>query len=138
MKNMTLTLPGEIMFTRVAAQTAASAAAILNGTSGILSESSEFVNAFELAISEAFTNAVRYAGKKHEPQTVTITFSLDEGCLTITLRDANPPFSIDTPEPDITDYPENGYGLLIIRKLMDKVTYSREEGLNVITMSKHI
>lgn len=138
MKYMTLTLPGDIMFTRVAAQTAASAAAILSGKSGCGPEVNEFANAFELAISEAFTNAVRYAGKKHEQQTVTITFSIDERCLTISLRDANPPFSIDTPEPDITTFPENGYGLLIIRKLMDQVTYSREDGLNVITMSKQL
>lgn len=133
---MTLTLPGEIMFTRVASQMAVSAATLLTGKHQAISEGKNFADAFELAVSEAFTNSVRYADQHRKPQTITVTCIFDRRQLSISVQDSNAPFSIDTPEPDIANYPEKGYGLMIIRKVMDTLTYRREDGFNVITMSK--
>ncbi|NTU52438.1 MAG: ATP-binding protein [Chlorobiaceae bacterium] len=137
-RTMILTLPGEIIFTRVVSQTTCSVAALLTGKSLSASDGNEFTNAFELAISEAFTNSVLHSACQCEPQTITITFTIEPRQLTVSIHDLNPPFSIDTPDPDIENYPENGYGLLIIRKVMDKVTYNRENGSNIITMSKQL
>jgi len=37
---------------------------------------------------------------------------------------------------DITSYPEKGFGLLLIRQLMDSISYTRENGTNRISMTK--
>lgn len=135
---VTITLPGELIFTRLAAQTAASVAALVCGECHPKDNNCEFVNAFELAVTEAFTNSSLHAGKDKPAPPVTVTFLFEEQRLTVTMRDGNAPFNIETPEPDIESYPEGGYGLLIIRKLMDTVIYSREGQDNIITMSKQL
>lgn len=133
---ITLTLPGDPLFTEVARQTTTSVASLLTGENHSASDETQFVHDFELAISEAFTNSVKYAGEHDTPPTVTLTFELEKRRLTVSLLDANGPFSIDTPAPDIESYPENGYGLWIIRRVMDSVTYRREGNSNIISMSK--
>ena len=137
-KIVTLTLPGELIFTRLAAQTVASIAALVCGECHPKDNNCEFVNSFELAVSEAFTNSALHAQKEGDAPPVTLTFASRKHQLTVTLRDTNEPFAIDSPQPDIESYPEGGFGLLIIRKVMDSVTYSREENANIITMSKKL
>lgn len=135
---ITLTLPGDLRFTRLASQTAANTASLLTSTCNANADNWEFSHAFELAVSEAFSNTVLYAAGKTVPQQITITFILEERKLTITMRDTNVPFSIETPEPNLENYPERGYGLMLIRTIMDTVSYSRENGENIITMSKQL
>ncbi|MBN1929758.1 MAG: ATP-binding protein [Chlorobiaceae bacterium] len=136
-KVITLTLPGELIFTRLAAQTAASVAALVCGECHPKDNNCEFINAFELAVSEAFTNSALHACQDELPP-VTLTFIAERHQLTVTVRDTNEPFGIETPQPDIESYPEGGYGLLIIRKVMDTVTYRRDGDANIISMSKKL
>jgi len=124
------------MFTRLATQIAASVAALVKGERENCTAADEFAHAFELAVSEAFTNSVTHAGQRSAPPSVTVIFLAEPKQLTVSICDTNAPFSIDTKAPDIESYPENGYGLLIIRKVMDKVTYRRESDMNIISMSK--
>jgi serine/threonine-protein kinase RsbW len=133
---ITLTLPGDRNFARVATQTASSVADIVTGDDQKESARRDFSHAFELAVSEAFTNSVTHADKHATPPPVTVTFMFEQQQLTVSVRDSNHPFTIETPVPDIESYPENGYGLLIIRKVMDRVTYRRDGNSNIISMSK--
>jgi serine/threonine-protein kinase RsbW len=41
------------------------------------------------------------------------------------------------PEPDLDEHPEGGYGLYIIRKIMDEVAYSGDGTVNTLAMKKH-
>ncbi len=134
--NITITLPGELRFIRLASKIASNTASLFTETRKTEAENWEFAHAFELAVSEAFTNAVVHAKKQAAPQPVTITFTLEERKLTLAMRDSNSPFSTRTPSPDPENYPENGYGLLLIRTVMDTVTLTRENDTNIITMSK--
>lgn len=135
---VTLTLPGEIRFTRLASQTASNTASLFTSTCNAGAGNWEFSHAFELAVSEAFTNAVNYGDRMQGTRDITITFIIEQQKLTVAIRDTNPPFHAETPEPDIATYPERGYGLMLIRTLMDTLTISRENGENVITMSKQL
>lgn len=136
---ITLTLPGELAFARFASQTAAKAAELFIRTCNGDTDRWEFPHAFELAVSEAFTNAARYAGgQSAPPQPVIITFILGQQRLTVTVRDSNPPFSTEPPLPDIDCYPEQGFGLHIMRSVMDMVSYRRRNGSNIISMSKQL
>ncbi|AOS84176.1 hypothetical protein BIU88_08560 [Chlorobaculum limnaeum] len=135
-KIITLTLPGERAFARMASQTASSIADFVTGDARQEPAGREFSHAFELAVSEAFTNSATHDDACANMPTVTLTFEFEERQLTVSVRDANEPFSIETPAPDIENYPENGYGLWIIRKVMDSVTYRREGNSNIISMSK--
>jgi serine/threonine-protein kinase RsbW len=134
---ITLTLPSDLMFTRFASQAAANAAWLLISSCNADTGNWKFTHAFELAVSEAFTNAVVYA-ERHNAQPVIITFIFEQQQLTVTVRDTNPQFSTETPIPDIDNYPEKGYGLLLIRNVMDAVTCSRENGANILSMSKQL
>lgn len=133
---ITLSLPGERDFTRLATQTATSVADLVTGGARQESAEQNFTHAFELAVSEAFANSVTHAKPHADAPMVTLTFEVEERQLTVSVRDMNEPFTIETPAPDIERYPENGYGLMIIRKLMDRFTYRRDGDLNIITMSK--
>jgi serine/threonine-protein kinase RsbW len=133
---ITLTLPGEIMFARLASQTASSLADIVMGENRQESAKRKFCHAFELAVSEAVTNSVIHAGERDAPQVLTVSFEFEPQQLTVSVRDANPPFSIDKSAPDIESYPVQGFGLKIIREVMDKFSYLRDGDSNIISMSK--
>ena len=133
---ITLTLPGEIVFVRFASQTAASLAKLLADENSPASDGEQFVHSFDLAVSEAFTNSVKYADERDTPQILTLTFEFEPRQLTVSVRDANLPFSIETPAPNIDNGKIGGWGLRVIRKVMDSVSYRREGDSNIISMSK--
>jgi anti-sigma regulatory factor (Ser/Thr protein kinase) len=133
---ITLTLPGEIMFVRLASQTASLLADLVMGENRQESAKHKICHAFELAVSEAVTNSVTHSEEHDAPQLLTVSFEFEPRQLTVSVRDANPPFSIDQPTPDIESYPLHGFGLKIIREIMDKFTYLRDGDSNIISMSK--
>jgi serine/threonine-protein kinase RsbW len=135
---ITLTLPSDVIFTRFASQTAERAALLMLNSCDADTGNWQFVHAFELAVSEAFANAVTNAEQPGTLQTVIINFIFEQQRLTVTVRDTNQQFSTETPTPDIDSYPEKGYGLLLIRTVMDNVSCIRENGANILSMSKQL
>ena len=131
-----ITLPAEIRFVRLASLVALKVAEIFIDSLNPSQSDAGFCDAFELSVSEAFTNSVRYAKHPEQDKTITISFDSDNDKLTVSVSDTNSPFNPDTPLPDFSTYPENGYGLLLIRQLMDSISYTREEGTNRISMTK--
>jgi len=42
------------------------------------------------------------------------------------------------PEPEFDQHPESGYGLYIIRRMMDEVEYTKGDKMNTLTMKKYL
>ena len=97
-----------------------------------------------VAIEEVFVNVAHYA----YPESIgdmTLHISFDEVSRNVTFRmtDKGVPFDpLAKPDPDITLSAEEreigGLGIFIAKKTMDSISYSYENGENVLTMIKKI
>ena len=97
-----------------------------------------------VAIEEVFVNIAHYA----YPESVgdmTLHIGLDEESRAITflVTDKGVPFDpLKRPDPDITLSAEEreigGLGIFITKKTMDSLSYSYENGENILTMIKKI
>jgi serine/threonine-protein kinase RsbW len=90
----------------------------------------------QVALEEAFVNICRYA-YADGPGDVEVNFFSEGDNTVIEIIDSGTPFDITVQElPDITaDIHERkigGLGCLLIRKLMDRVVYRREDGKNIL------
>ena len=137
-KILTLTLQGDLIYVKLVSVIARNIAEIFAHETRATSNISEFAHAFELSISESFTNSVRYADPSNKVKEVTVTFTTNKQELTATVIDSNPQFNPQTHSPVISSYPEGGYGLFLINHLMDKVSYSRSNGKNTLLMTKQV
>lgn len=133
---ITMSFPSEIRYARLASNAASMVAEIFSRQVGIWEKRQEFCHAFELSVAEAFSNSVRNAANPETDGQIIICFSSDQNELMVSVRDTNPAFDPDIPAPDILSYPDRGYGLLLIRQLMDQVLYSRENDMNLLSMIK--
>ena len=97
-----------------------------------------------VAIEEVFVNVARYAYKNGEGDVkLEIGFDKETRKITFVMRDKGVPFDpLKKPDPDITlsadDREIGGLGIFITKKTMDTVTYTYENGENVLTMTKKI
>jgi serine/threonine-protein kinase RsbW len=133
---VTLTLQADLRYLRIASITACNVAEIFADYTCTAGNIAEFCHAYELSVSEAFTNSVRYADPSQSEKQVTIRFSSDNSALAVSIIDTNAQFNPVTQAPDINSYPEGGYGLFLIHRLMDTVSYIRKDGSNMLTMTK--
>jgi len=131
-----IVLPADIRYLHLASLTALKVAEIFADSLKTAKGSAEFCHAFELSVTEAFANAVNYSKDTAPENMVHITYSSEGKNLTVSVSDNNQPFDPDTPAPDISTYPDKGFGLLLIHRLMDSVSYTREHGINLISMTK--
>jgi serine/threonine-protein kinase RsbW len=88
----------------------------------------------QLATHEACTNIIRHAYDSSANGRIEVVLTLQftqPPCLAIDLYDTGRPFDRDayTP-PDLDKVQEYGYGLFLIGKLMDTVTYTPTAGRN--------
>ncbi len=96
----------------------------------------------ELAIEEAYINVAKYAyGDGAGEAEVTVSFENNE--LTIVLKDSGTPYNpLEKEDPDITlsaeERPIGGLGVFLVKKVMDGVAYTYENGQNILTMKKVI
>ncbi|MEI8185362.1 MAG: ATP-binding protein [Chlorobiaceae bacterium] len=135
---LSLTLECDLLYTQAASLVAGNVADIFANSTGASGNIAEFCHAFELSVSESFTNSVRYADSSKEEKQVMISFSSNEQELIATVVDTNQAYNPHTETPDIASYPESGYGLFLINRLMDSVSYSRSEGKNILVMTKQV
>ncbi len=99
----------------------------------------ERIGELELVMEEVLVNIFKYAYGGKEPGEVTISCSEDGGNLVMDVVDSGVPFDpLTASDPDITagvdERPVGGLGIYLIKKLMDKVKYRREEGRNRLTL----
>ena len=97
-----------------------------------------------VAIEEVFVNVAHYAYGEGEGD-LALGIGFDETARTVTFRmaDRGIPFDpLKKPDPDITlsaeDREIGGLGIFITKKTMDSLTYSYENGENILTMIKKI
>ena len=97
-----------------------------------------------VALEEVFVNVARYAYPNTEGD-MTLHIGFDEQTRDVTFRmtDKGVPFDpLKKPDPDITLSAEEreigGLGIFIAKKTMDSISYSYENGENILTMIKKI
>ena len=97
-----------------------------------------------VAMEEMFVNVARYAYPDREgDMTLHIGFDDQTRNVTFIMSDKGVPFDpLKKPDPDITLSAEEreigGLGIFIAKKTMDSLSYSYENGENVLTMIKKI
>jgi len=99
----------------------------------------EIQNKIEMAAEEIFTNIANYA-YTNEAGKVNISISTASG-LKITFEDNGKPFNpAEHPSPDLEkplkDREIGGLGLFLVKQVMDKVEYTRENDKNILIISK--
>ena len=86
------------------------------------------ISEIELAAGEACCNAVKHGPRMGKDKVqVSISLNNTESKLTVAVSDGNPEYDFSNREPDFEAIPENGYGIHIMRTVMDKVTYRRDK-----------
>lgn len=86
--------------------------------------------ALELAVHEIAVNIVRHA-YEGRPGWIHVRYLLDHDDLVVVLTDGGRPFSPgDAVDPDLRQANEGGYGLFLVRQLVDRLTYARSGGRN--------
>lgn len=100
----------------------------------------------ELCVVEAVNNCIMHAYQNNAGRYVKIVIELekenisfkicDTGNLMTTFKDMKSELSFDRNES--CSLPESGMGVFIINQIMDKVSYKCVNGINILTMTKHI
>ncbi len=86
--------------------------------------SREAVFAIELAIGEAVTNIIRHAYQEQPNHKIHLSLTIDKIQFKVTIVDFGRKFDPDSHHPPNLDTPhEGGYGIYLIKKVMDEVHY---------------
>ena len=99
--------------------------------------------AVNLALDEVVTNVVRYGFEISAGQEVAVRVETTGDDLHSEVVDAGREFNpLNAPLPDLTaalnERALGGLGIHLVRSLMDRVEYRRENAKNVLTMRKRI
>ena len=99
----------------------------------------------DVAIDEIFSNIAHYAYQKGTgTATVTVDTEKDPPCVVITFADQGVPYDpLAQERPDVTRLPKavrpiGGLGLIMVKKIMDDVSYEYRDGQNILTIRKKI
>ncbi len=83
----------------------------------------------QLGVHEICTNIIQHAyAQQQKQQCITITMEIKNHphCMHITLSDTGDTFDLDAvPAPNLNEGQVHGYGLFLVKNVMDEVTYSR-------------
>ena len=102
------------------------------------------VFSLHLALDEVVTNVIRYAhdddGRAHP---IVVRLALERDVLTAQVEDDGRAFNpLEAPPPDLganlDERPIGGLGIFLVRSVMTSVEYRREDGRNVLIMSKKL
>ncbi len=97
-----------------------------------------------VALMEVVTNVLRHAYEGDESQPIEVEFACSEESFVIEVRDRGPAFN--PLAHDVTKFAEDGpmptaeggFGIHITREVMDKATYARRDGWNILRMEKRV
>lgn len=96
-----------------------------------------------LAVEEAVVNVIDYAYPNEKNGEVEVCMMFNGQSLKIIITDSGVPFDPTAKEKADTtlsaeDRQIGGLGILLVRELMDSINYEREEGKNILTLTKTI
>src|SRR5699024_5173346 len=106
----------------------------------------EEIEDLKVAISEAITNAVTHAYNEMDEGEVTIGFGIYADRLEVMVADYGGSFNLQQIKEDIGPYNESepienlregGFGLFLIKALMDKVEINNNHGV-IVVMTKYL
>ncbi len=87
------------------------------------------VHSLGLALSEACANVIRHAYHGEPDHPIELHLAVDGSRLELSIRDQGTKFDPQAYQPPNLDEPhEGGYGVFIIRSLMDEVEYDTSGG----------
>ena len=101
------------------------------------------VGKIELAVEEALVNIISYAYPNGSGNVEIQCLPLENSGIKIVLLDSGvsydplknaPPFN---PKAALEERDVGGYGIFFILQMMDKVTYHRDRGFNILTLIKN-
>lgn len=101
--------------------------------------SEDFVNGCELALQELLTNLVEHACENDAAKTILVSFTLESNMLIIQTEDTGMRANVNLEAvemPDPTELAEGGYGMALIKMIMDEVKYTTENGRNIWQLKK--
>lgn len=91
----------------------------------------------QLAVDEAVVNVITHAYHDDPAGRIELAFDICVDRLIIKVRDWGDSFDPDElPDPDPTRPDASGYGVYLIRRLMDAVVYQATSTGNCVTMTK--
>ena len=107
---------------------------------GLVAEIAFEVN---LAVDELVTNTISYGYDDYGENRIELVLRLEGGALVIEIADDGRAFDpLQAPEPDlgapVEERAVGGLGIYLVRKTMDTVAYRRQDGRNVVTLTKHV
>lgn len=103
----------------------------------------ELVMDLNLVMEEMVTNVIFYAYPKGTEADIELTAESDGHEVTFMLTDQGPEFdptlaTSNDMDANPAERELGGMGIFIVKNIMDKVTYQRLEGRNLLTMQKNI
>jgi serine/threonine-protein kinase RsbW len=103
-----------------------------------LSPDGTLLDAVNLAVGEAASNAVRHGCREDDAKKVRVQSATDGYTLVVEIADPGPGFDPDRiPSPELGELREGGMGIYFMRLTMDEVAYSFEGGTKV-RLVKHL
>lgn len=101
------------------------------------------VEQIKVAVDEACTNVIKHAYRENETCMLDVSIIIYSDRCTICIRDEGHAFEPQTyNEPDIFELAKRrqagGFGVHIMRRLMDHVEYSSEGKVNEVRLTKYI
>ena len=102
--------------------------------------SPKLVVTLSVALEELFVNVAHYAYPDSKG-TAKIEIDTSGDSVVIRLTDSGIPFDpLAKPDPDVTESAEKrkigGLGIYMVKKSMDSISYQRQDGKNILTISK--
>jgi len=99
------------------------------------------VEKLKMAVDEACTNVIEHAYEGQSEQPIDISIIVNKDKLTVLIRDKGRSFDrTDYEEPDLVQYAKSrksgGFGVHIMKKLMDEVSYRTGGGVNECCLIK--
>jgi len=104
----------------------------------------QVIDEIRLAVDEALTNIIEHAYQFQKGKTIDIQLKFNGGRFTVILHDRGRSFAWEeVPEPDPKKYMmeerEDGWGVFLIKNLMDEIIYRPNEGEhNEMVMVKYL
>lgn len=93
--------------------------------------------AIAVAIDELLSNTIRNGSQQRGPHPITVTLSVDDEAMVARIIDGGAPFDPSGPAPPREEPARaGGYGLRIIAHLIDELTYSAGDAVNVTEVRK--
>ena len=98
------------------------------------------VFAIELAVGEALANVIEHAYEGRPGQEIRLALTVDASKLSLSIRDFGRKFDrTDYHPPNFNVPQEGGYGVYLIKQMMDEVSYESPEGVGTeLTLVKYL